>query len=84
MAGGLIASAPTAGAGCLYGGNSFITKCDGPIADDGTWQRCVTDKPTGGAIGTYTGEPDTHCHDMGPYLPPPLGAAADPPTHIGD
>lgn len=40
MAAGLIASAPPASAGCQYGG-SFISKCDGPVQPDGTWQRCV-------------------------------------------
>ncbi len=40
MAGALIASAPSASAGCPYGG-PVISKCDGPVQPDGTWQRCV-------------------------------------------
>jgi hypothetical protein len=40
MAGGLIAAAPPANAGCQYGG-LVISKCDGPVQPDGTWQRCV-------------------------------------------
>jgi hypothetical protein len=38
----LIASAPTASAGCQYGGGLVEKMCDGPVQDDGTWQRCVT------------------------------------------
>ena len=41
MAGGLIAAAPPANAGCQYGGLGVISKCDGPVQPDGTWQRCV-------------------------------------------
>jgi hypothetical protein len=41
MAGGLIAAAPPANAGCQYGGLGYISKCDGPVQLDGTWQRCV-------------------------------------------
>jgi hypothetical protein len=40
MAAGLIVSAPPASAGCWYGG-PVISKCDGPVQPDGTWQRCV-------------------------------------------
>ena len=40
MVGGLITWAPPASAGCLYGG-PVISKCDGPVQPDGTWQRCV-------------------------------------------
>ena len=40
MAAALITSAPPASAGCQYGG-LFISKCDGPVQPDGTWQRCV-------------------------------------------
>ena len=40
MTGELIASAPPASAGCQYGG-PVISKCDGPVQPDGTWQRCV-------------------------------------------
>lgn len=40
MVADLIASAPTASAGCQYGG-PVISKCDGPVQPDGSWQRCV-------------------------------------------
>jgi hypothetical protein len=40
VARGLIAAAPPANAGCQYGG-LVISKCDGPVQPDGTWQRCV-------------------------------------------
>jgi hypothetical protein len=39
-AGALIASAPPASAACQFGGIA-ISKCDGPVQPDGTWQRCV-------------------------------------------
>ena len=42
MGGGLLAAAPPASAGCLYGGGPGVfSKCDGPVQPDGTWQRCV-------------------------------------------
>jgi hypothetical protein len=37
---GVIGSAPQANAGCQYGGIA-LSRCDGPIQPDGTWQRCV-------------------------------------------
>ena len=86
MAGGLITSAPPARAGCLNGGSFVIRKCDGPIQDDGTWQRCVTTEAPILGDGTYIADvPQTGCQMMGPGLPPPLGFAyPDPPTHIDD
>ena len=39
-AGALIGSAPQANAGCQYGGIA-VSRCDGAIQPDGTWQRCV-------------------------------------------
>ena len=39
-AGALVASAPQVNAGCQYGGIT-VSRCDGPIQPDGTWQRCV-------------------------------------------
>lgn len=45
MAGGPIAAAPPAGAGCrnlLWAEHPFAQECDGPIRPDGTWQRCMT------------------------------------------
>lgn len=75
--------APQAGAGCQYGG-PVISKCDGPVQPDGTWQRCV-------AVATlmYRGAssylvPDKRCDVMGPDHQPGDGAFADPPTHIDD
>lgn len=79
----LIASAPQAGAGCQYGG-PVISKCDGPVQPDGTWQRCV-------AVATlmYRGAssylvPDKRCDVMGADQQPGDPAFADPPTHIDD
>ena len=40
ITGGLIDAAPPASAGCQYGGIA-ISRCDGPVQPDGTWQRCV-------------------------------------------
>jgi hypothetical protein len=40
IVGGLITAAPPASAGCQYGGIA-ISRCDGPVQPDGTWQRCV-------------------------------------------
>jgi hypothetical protein len=41
IAGGLIGSAPPANAGCINGGFSAKSRCDGPVQTDGRWQRCV-------------------------------------------
>jgi hypothetical protein len=66
MAGGLIASAPPASAGCQYGG-LVVSKCDGPVQPDGNWQRCVV-------FGVLSNDsyrrPDTRCDFMGPDLHP--------------
>ena len=78
MAGELIASAPPASAGCQYGG-PVISKCDGPVQPDGTWQRCVTFTrliPSGASSYLV---PERRCDVLGPGL-----ASADPPTHIAD
>ncbi len=79
----LIASAPPAGAGCQYGG-PVISKCDGPVQPDGTWQRCVAVPHL-----IYSGAssflvPERHCDFMGPDQHPGDLAFADPPTHIDD
>ncbi|RDH75831.1 hypothetical protein DVS77_24150 [Mycolicibacterium moriokaense] len=81
MAAALITCAPPAAAGCQYGG-AFISKCDGPIQPDGTWQRCV-------AVAQYVPSgfsshlvPVKNCDVMGPDLHPLDFAIADPPTHI--
>ena len=81
MAAGLIAAAPPAGAGCQYGG-IVVSKCDGPVQPDGTWQRCVVFD----SIRTDSNYrvPDTRCDFMGPDLHPWGLAFNDPPTHIDD
>ncbi len=83
MAGGLIGSAPPANAGCLYGG-PFISKCDGPVSPDGTWQRCVAVArlvPNGASSYLV---PDKRCDLMGPGQNPGDFAFTDPPIHIDD
>jgi hypothetical protein len=81
MAADLIAAAPPASAGCQYGG-PVISKCDGPVQPDGTWQRCVAVPHLilNGASSFLV--PDGHCDVMGPDQPPPELGFADPPTHI--
>jgi hypothetical protein len=80
---GLITAAPPAGAGCLYGGG-FISKCDGPVQPNGTWQRCV------GVAGLVPSGFSSHlvpvkrCEFMGPGQPAWDVAFADPPSHIAD
>jgi hypothetical protein len=78
---GLIASAPPASAGCQYGG-LVISKCDGPVQPDGTWQRCVVfanSMPNGASSYLV---PERRCDVMGPDQHPWGLAFADPPTHI--
>jgi hypothetical protein len=82
MAAGLIAAAP-ASAGCQYGG-AFLSKCDGPIQPDGTWQRCVAAPqlvPRGASSYLV---PVRRCDFMGADLHAADLALADPPTHIDD
>jgi hypothetical protein len=83
VAGGLIAAAPPANAGCLYGGG-VLSKCDGPLQPDGTWQRCVafTRLVPSGASSFLM--PDRRCDSMGPDQHPGDLGFADPPTHIDD
>ncbi|MCV7088802.1 CDGP domain-containing protein [Mycobacterium interjectum] len=78
---GLIAAAPPAGAGCLYGG-PVLSKCDGPVQPDGTWQRCVAAPQLvlHGASSYLV--PERRCDVMGPDQRPPDVSFADPPTHI--
>jgi hypothetical protein len=83
MAVELIAPAPPASAGCQYGG-PVISKCDGPIQPDGTWQRCVAVPQL-----VYSGAssflvPEKHCDFLGPDRHPGDFALANPPTHIDD
>nr|ABP44066.1 hypothetical protein Mflv_1584 [Mycolicibacterium gilvum PYR-GCK] len=78
---GLIAAAPTAAAGCLYGG-PVMGKCDGPVLADGNWERCVTVAqyvPSGFSSHLV---PVKRCMLMGPALPPADPNFADPPGHI--
>jgi hypothetical protein len=79
---GLIASAPPASAGCLYG---WVAKsrCDGPVQPDGTWQRCVEFQDSFSSDSHL--RPGGHrCDVLGPDLHPWGLAFSDPPTHIDD
>ena len=81
MAAELIASAPPASAGCQYGG-PVISKCDGPVQPDGTWQRCVATTqwiPSG--FSTHL-VPVKNCGLMGPGQQPLDFTFADPAAHI--
>lgn len=81
MGAGVVAAAAPAGAGCQYGG-PVLSKCDGPVQPDGTWQRCVAVPrliPNGASSYLV---PDGHCDVMGPDHPPADLNFADPPTHI--
>ncbi|KWX22699.1 hypothetical protein AFM11_19615 [Mycolicibacterium wolinskyi] len=84
LAGGLTATAPPASAGCLYGG-PVISKCDGPIQPDGTWERCVgvfQYVPSG--LSSHL-VPVKRCDVMGPGHEYPFDFVfADPPTRIND
>ena len=81
-AGGVIATAPPASAGCLYGG-PVISKCDGPVQPDGTWQRCTAVyKYVPSGFSSHL-EPVKRCDPMGPGQDYPGDFAfTDPPTHI--
>ena len=81
-AGALIGSAPPASAGCQYGGIA-VSRCDGPIQTDGTWQRCVIFNPINNGSSRYL-PPDKRCDQMGPDLHPWGMTFNDPPTHIDD
>ncbi|OBF03026.1 hypothetical protein A5730_22685 [Mycobacterium sp. ACS4054] len=81
VAAGSIVAAPPASAGCLYGG-PVLSKCDGPVQPDGSWQRCVavTRLVPNGASSYLV--PDKRCDVMGPDQRPADLAFADPPNHI--
>ena len=81
IAAGLVVQHRTASAGCLYGGLA-VSRCDGPVQPDGTWQRCVI----WNSYSTDSGylSPDKRCDQMGPDLHPWGLAFNDPPTHIDD
>jgi len=81
-AGAPIGSAPQANAGCQYGGIA-VSRCDGAIQPDGTWQRCVIFNPINNGSSRYL-PPDKRCDQMGPDLHPWGMAFNDPPTHIDD
>lgn len=78
---GMLAAAAPAGAGCLYGGD-VISKCDGPIQPDGTWQRCagVTSYVAVG-FGSHL-VPVKICDILGPGRHPADGRLANPPAYI--
>ena len=80
---GMIAAAPPANAGCQYGGIS-LSRCDGPVQPDGTWQRCVafTHWVVNGASSYQM--PERRCDVMGPDQHPWGLGFNDPPTHIDD
>jgi len=81
MAAELIASAPPASAGCQYGG-PVLSKCDGPVQPDGTWQRCVAvPKFVYNGASSYL-MPERSCELMGPDQHPGDPGFADPPMHI--
>ncbi|HUO36807.1 MAG TPA: hypothetical protein VMU34_02685 [Mycobacterium sp.] len=75
-AAGLVAAAPPANAGCLYGG-PVLSKCNGPVQPDGTWQRCVVFTHSAGSGASVYLVPERRCDVVGPGL-----AFNDPPTHI--
>ncbi|MCK0176270.1 MULTISPECIES: hypothetical protein [Mycobacteriaceae] len=81
LAAGLLTTAPSANAGCLYGGD-VISKCDGPVQFDGTWQRCagVTNYIPRG-FGSYLA-PVKICDILGPGRQPADGRLANPPSYI--
>jgi hypothetical protein len=81
-AGALIGVAPPASAGCTPGAPFAVSKCDGPIQPDGTWQRCVTFGRTGVSQPSYL--TNTNCQTLGPEQHPWGLAFTDPPTHIDD
>ncbi|MCZ8378272.1 hypothetical protein O6P37_05295 [Mycobacterium sp. CPCC 205372] len=81
MAATLLTAAPPAAAGCLYGG-PVLSKCDGPVQPDGTWQRCVAVAqwvPSGFSSHLV---PVKHCNPMGPGQPARDLNFADPPARI--
>jgi hypothetical protein len=81
LAAQLLAAAPPASAGCQYGG-PVLSKCDGPIQPDGTWQRCVAvTRLVPNGMSSYL-VPDNHCGPMGPGQQPADFTFGDPPTHI--
>jgi hypothetical protein len=81
----LIIAAPPASAGCQYGGG-VVSKCDGAVQPDGTWQRCVTSESFGSSVSGSISSPllNKSCQLMGPDQHPLRLAFYDPPTRIDD
>jgi hypothetical protein len=77
----VLVTSPPANAGCLYGGLS-VSRCDGPVQPDGTWQRCVIFHSS--RTGSDYRPLDRRCDQVGPDLHPWGLAFNDPPTHIDD
>ncbi|ORJ61107.1 CDGP domain-containing protein [Mycobacterium simiae] len=79
----LLTSAAPASAGCQFGGIA-LSKCDGPVQPDGTWQRCVVFPPAPGRDGSPVYAASTNCQTLGPDQHPSGPAFNDPRTHIDD
>lgn len=77
----LVVVSPPASAGCQYGG-PVLSKCDGPVQPDGTWQRCVAVPHLIYSGASSFLAPEKHCDLMGPDQHPADLALADPPAHI--
>jgi hypothetical protein len=83
---GGIASAPPASAGC-QSATPADTYCDGPIAPDGTWQRC---HQNAGGYRTYWGRnvygpvhpPTNRCYQVDPAQPWPPLPLGQPQYHV--
>ncbi len=80
LAGGPITAAPPVGAGCQDRGIA-VSKRDGPVQPDGTWQRCVAWNSLNSDSYSRAGR---RCDVIGPDLHPWGLAFNDPPTHIDD
>ncbi|MGB9307670.1 MAG: hypothetical protein WCB92_29530 [Mycobacterium sp.] len=79
--GALIAAAPQASAGCQYGGLT-VSKCDGPVQPDGTWQRCAVFSGYGSGRPYYS--TNVNCQTLGPDQHPWGLAFNFPSEHIDD
>ena len=82
IAGELIGSAPPANAGCQYGGIA-LSRCDGPIQPDGTWQRCVLFNSVDGGSSGYLA-PTNAATRWGLTYTRGAWPFNDPPAHIDD
>ncbi|UQX10196.1 CDGP domain-containing protein [Candidatus Mycobacterium methanotrophicum] len=82
MAGGLIAGAAPASAGCMNPGSAthpLAQLCDSPPDSDGMWERCLTYYPNG-----PLNPAEADCYTMSANDPPAEGdpILRNPPTHI--